>query len=245
MPRKVVVTPPATGKELVVEPSEIGCLDDENTAWLQERETALAELGRVGHVLDQLEHDDGIEAPALVGPLGERLDALAVGLEAFGLADGDGLRVEFKPHRMPLGIARVGQQRKEAAITAPHIEQRALSPAQVFPVEPDLSAFPKALDTGHQCVGRAHERVVVGGIDDIEIRWGRSRVQVLVGAVTATNEVENVIGGVVFEIFSAGADFRSGRSAECAGDPLEIKMDRSAHSSPVSTDAEGAGRSRR
>ena len=59
--RKVIVAPPSAGEESIVKALQIGCLDDEDALVLEQRVDPFADQGGVVYMLDQLEHDDGIE----------------------------------------------------------------------------------------------------------------------------------------------------------------------------------------
>ena len=85
------------------------------------------------------------ETSLLIFSLGEIFNALAVGLESFGLAGSHRLGVELESDRMPEGIALVPQQGEEAAIPAAHVQEISVPRPHEAAVEVDLSALPGSL----------------------------------------------------------------------------------------------------
>jgi len=179
----MVMPPPAPGEEAIVEAPEVRSFDDEDASGLEERMDVLANPGGVIHVLEQLKHQDRVEAIPLFGALGEILDSLTMGLETLRPTFRHGPLIEFKADGVPEGIPGLPQKGEEASIPATDIEQLSLARADELAIEPDLPAFPEALSAGDQGIRGSDERVVVGGIDRIEGGGGGARIQIFVVAV--------------------------------------------------------------
>ena len=156
-------------------------------------------------MLDQLEHDDGIEPLFLDLFFGEVFDSFRMGFETHLPTLLDGGFIKFKTYGIPLWMPGLSEELEQASVTTAHIEDLALSVSNEFSKEPDLSAFPDPLESGYERVGGLCERVVVVRIDPVEFGSGGSWIQVLMTTLSTPDKSEGLCGGVVLEVGSARA----------------------------------------
>ena len=133
----VYLAPETARREL----EDVAGLDDEVAARAAAARTrARAISDRILHVLDQLEHHDGVEAAVLVV---EVLDAPDVRGEALRAARGRRRRRRSRCRlELPLRRARVAQICEEAAVAAADVEDAARPVADQLAVEAHLAALP-------------------------------------------------------------------------------------------------------